>query len=193
MLELLNILYLGATIAAQNLAIVANATSDIPIQEGVRVYAVRMKQQAPLWADHCLYDGVMVEFARDWEEMQPLTDVVLPPAPDTPVGYALILTAETCPGKPERTIFSTGSKFFYPLFGKRYVIRDGHRMDAQDYATAKDELRPKWMPQVLRTLAAEAPGNPAARDFLAEMERRSQAAVQQPGGTAEGVTASRGH
>lgn len=93
MLELLNILYLGATIAAQNLAIVANATSDIPIQEGVRVYAVRMKQQAPLWADHCLYDGVMVEFARDWEEVQPLTDVVLPPAPDTPVGYALILSA----------------------------------------------------------------------------------------------------
>ena len=60
-------------------------------------------------------------------------------------------------------------------------------------ATAKDELRPKWMPQVLRTLAAEAPGNPAARDFLAEMERRSQAAAQQPAGTAEGATASLGH
>lgn len=183
MFELLNVLYLGATVAAQSLTIVANATSDIPFQEDVRIYAVRMKQQAPLWADHCLYDGVMVEFARDWEEVQPITGVVLPPAPDKPVGYALILTAENCPDKPERKIFSTGERFL-PLFGRRYVIRDGNRMDTLDYATTREELRPKWMPQVLRTLAADAGNNPVARDFLVEMERREQAAAPRQQGSA---------
>lgn len=180
MFEILNLLYLGATVAAQSLTIVANATSDIPIQEGVRVYAVRMKQQAPLWADHCLYDGVMVEFARDWETVQPFTGNVLPPEPDKPVGYALILTRENCPNKPERPIFNTGDSFFSPLFGRRYVIRDGNRMDTQDYAGAKEESRPKWMPQVLKTIAAEAGSNPVARDFLAELERREQAAAAVP-------------
>jgi len=123
----------------------------------------------------------MVQYARDWEEVQRMTGVVFPPEPDKPVGYALILTQEKCPGKDERNIFSVDSKYFYP-FNKSYVIREGHRMDAVDYASLSEDARPKWMPQVLKTIEADAPRNAAAQSFLAEMKARAA-----PGAVVESV------
>lgn len=175
MLDALNAFFLATTLASQVFNIVAQANSDVQIQDGVRVYAVAMRQQTPYGVEKCNYDGVMVQYARDWEEVQP-SGVVVPPEPDKPIGYALILTKEKCPGKDERPIFSAGSKFFYPLFGRGYVIREGHRMDAVDYASQPENMRPKWMPQVLKTIEADAPGNIVAQNFLAEMKARSDAA-----------------
>lgn len=175
MLDALNALFLAGTLASQALNIVALSNSDISIQDDVRVYAIAMRQQTPYGVDKCAYDGVMVRYARDWEEVEPTTAEVHQPEPDKPIGYALILTNEKCPGKEERAIFSTGSKFFYPFFGRNYVIREGHRIDAADYASQAESLRPKWMPQVLKTIEADAPGNQAAQAFLAEMHVRSDA------------------
>lgn len=176
MFDALNALYLAATITSQALNIVGNAEADVLKQDGIKVYSVSLKQQAPMWVDKCLYDGVMVQYARDWEEPEQVTGVILPPEPDKPVGYALILTRENCPGKEPRNIFSTGSKFFYPLFGKDFVIRERHRIDAFDYADTREEMRPKWMPQVMKTIEAEAVGNPVAQAFVMEMQRRAEAA-----------------
>jgi hypothetical protein len=176
MLDVLNIFYLAATIGSQAINIVANADSDIEIKENVHVYAISLKQQAPFWVDKCHYSGVMIEYARDWEEIEPSTGTVLPAAPEKPIGYALILTKEKCPDKSERDIFSTGSKFFYPLFGRNYVIREGHRIDALDYASQKEDFRPKWMPQVLKTIQQEASNNIAAQNFEAEMNKRTAVA-----------------
>lgn len=176
MFEILNLLYLATTVASQALNIVALATTDIQKQDNVKVYALTMKQQAPLWSDKCLYDGVMVQYARDWEETQDATGAVMAAEPDKPIGYALILTKERCPGKEARAIFSTASKYFYPLFGRDYVIREGHRLDAIDYAGLKADLRPKWMPQVMKTIESESASNPAAQDFMAEMKRRERPA-----------------
>ena len=126
MLDALNIFYLAVTVGSQAINIVANADSDIAIKENVRVYAISMRQQAPLWVDKCQYGGVMVEFAQDLEEIQESTGVVLHPAPDKPIGHALILTKEKCPGKTEKSIFSTDARYFSPLFGRcKYVIREG--------------------------------------------------------------------
>ncbi|WP_157376337.1 hypothetical protein [Burkholderia ubonensis] len=173
MLDILNSLFLVGTIASQAINIVGLAESDIKAQEGVRVYSISMKQQAPFWVEKCHYQGVMVQYARDWEEIQPATGLALAPEPDTPIGYALILTREKCPGKDERAIFSVGSKYFYP-FNKSYVIREGHRMDAVDYASQREDVRPKWMPQVLKTIEADAPKSVAAQNFLAEIRAREE-------------------
>ena len=181
MLDALNAIFLAANIAAQTLNVVARADEDILIEKDVKVYAVSMTEQAPMWTKKCKYEGVMVEYARDWEEEQLSTGVILPPEPDKPIGYALILTKERCPEKEERAIFNTDSKFFTPLFGKAYVIREGGPMDTRDYWSLKEEDRPKWMPQVLRTIEAEAPKNPAAQHFLDEMRTRTASAgVQAP-------------
>jgi hypothetical protein len=173
MLDALNIFYLAATIGSQAINIVGNADVNIEIKENVHVYAISLKQQAPFWVDKCHYTGVMVEYARDWEEIEPSTGTVLPAAPDQPIGYALILTKEKCPGKAERDIFSTGSKFFYPLFGRNYVIREGHRMDALDYSSQNEDFRPKWLPQVLKTIQQDASNNVAAQNFEEEMNART--------------------
>lgn len=177
MFDILNAIYLAATVASQVFNIVALADADVKIQQGVRVYSVAMHQQAPYWVDKCSYQGVMVQYARDWEEVSASNDTVLPPEPDKPVGYALVLTSEKCPNKDERPIFSTSSKFFYPVFGRAYVIREGHRLDAVDYASQPEHMRPKWMRQVLKTIEAEAPENKAAQAFMAEMAARAKAAT----------------
>jgi hypothetical protein len=85
-LDALNIFYLAATIGSQALNIVANADADIEIKENVRVYAISMRQQAPFWVDKCRYEGMAIEYARDWEEIEPSTGTVLPAAPDKPIG-----------------------------------------------------------------------------------------------------------
>lgn len=162
MFDVLNAFFLAATLTSQIFNIVAQANADVKIQEDVRVYAVVMRQQTPYGVDKCSYDGVMVQYARDWEVVQPSTEIILPPEPDKPIGYALILTKEKCPGKNERPIFSTGSKFFYPLFGRGYVIREGHSLNAVDYAGQPENMRPKWMPQVLKSIEVEVPKNKVA-------------------------------
>lgn len=188
MLDALNAFFLATTLASQVFNIVAQANSDVKIQDDVRVYAVAMRQQTPYGVEKCHYDGVMVQYARDWDEVRSSTGIVSPPEPDKPIGYALILTKEKCPGKDERPIFSTGSKFFYPLFGRGYVIREGHRLDATDYASQQESMRPKWMPQVLKTIEADAPRNIAAQNFVAEMMTRTEAAKAPE--TAKGASAT---
>ncbi len=169
----LDVVHLAATATNQSINIVANADSDIEHQTGVQVYAISMTQQAPLWVKLCHYDGIMVEYARDWEESQPGTDMVLKPQPDKPIGYALLLTKERCPNKDERAIFSLGSKYFYPL-SRKYVIRERHRIDAVAYEDYRKDSRPKWLPQVLETIERNSVDNAAARNFLMEMEARTE-------------------
>jgi len=169
----LDAVYLAATATSQSINIVANADSDIEHQDGVRVYAISMTQQAPLWVNLCHYDGILVEYARDWEESQPGTDIVLKPQPDKPIGYALLLTKERCPDKDERAIFSLGTKSFYGL-NRKYVIREGHRIDAIAYEDFRKDSRPRWLPQVLETVERNSSDNAAARNFLMEMETRTE-------------------
>jgi len=176
MLDALNAIFIAANIAAQTLNVVARADEDILIQKDVKVYAVSMTEQAPMWTDKCKYEGVMVEYARDWEEEQLSTGVILAPEPDKPIGYALILTKERCPEKEERAILNVGDSPSSPFFGRKHVLREGNPVDTRDFESMKEEYRPKWMPQVLRTIEAEAPKNPAAQHFLDEMRTRTAAA-----------------
>jgi len=176
MLDALNVIFIAANIAAQTLNVVARADEDILIQKDVKVYAVSMTEQAPMWTDKCKYQGVMVEYARDWEEEQLSTGIILPAEPDKPIGYALILTKERCPEKEERQIFNVGESPSSPFFGRKHVLREGNPVDTRDFVSMKEEFRPKWMPQVLRTIEAEAPKNPAAHHFLDEIRSRTAAA-----------------
>ncbi len=175
MLEALNVIFIAATIATQTLNVVARADEDILIEKDVKVYAVSMTEQAPLWAKKCKYEGVMVEFARDWEEEQLSTGVILPPEPDKPIGYALILNKERCPEKEDRAIFNIGESPSSPFFGRKHVLRQGNPVDTRAYWSQKEEHRPKWMPQVLRTIEAEASKNLSAQRFVEEMSSRAEA------------------
>jgi hypothetical protein len=104
----------------------------IEIRGGVKVYPFSIKQQTPYGVERCNYEGVMAECARDWEEVLPSTGSIHALEPDKPVGYALIPNKEKCSGKNAQVIFSTGSKRFYLSFGRRYVSRERHTIDASD-------------------------------------------------------------
>ncbi len=168
--------YLAGTVTSQNINIVARAEADIRTQDGIKVYPVAMKQQTSYFTTPCHYQGLLVEFARDWEELQAATGTMLPPEPDKPIGYALILTHEQCPDKAARDIFSLDEKHFHFLTRSRgdYVIREGQRMDAVDFSAYAPDQRPKWLPQVLKTIRDEAARNPAAEKFESEMRSRPE-------------------
>lgn len=190
MFEALNLLFTAVTVTGQAINVIANAQSNILIQENTRVYAITMNKQAPMWADKCLFNGVIVEYARDWEQLEESTGIMLPPAPDTPIGYAIILTKEKCEGADERAIFRTGSKFFYSFMGKQYVVGQGYSINAADYASQSEQLRPKWLPQVLKTIETDAPNNAVAQAFLTEMQAREDAANTTQAKTDQTVTPS---
>lgn len=177
MLDILNVIFLSSTLISQTINIVVIADYDIKKQGNTKVYAISMTQQAPVFVEKCQYSGVMVQYARDWQEVHKKTGEVFPSEPEKPIGYALILTKEKCPNKEEHQIFSTASKFFYPFFGKEYVIREGSRMDAVDYTNQSENFRPKWMPQVLNTIREEASQNPVAESFIAELKNDINAAL----------------
>ena len=173
MLEVFDLVFLAATVVNQSLNIVALGESDVEIQPNVLVYSVEMKQQTPMWVDKCHYQGLMVQYSRDWEEVSSNTGITLPAEPEKPIGYALILTKEKCPENEERQIFNTGSVLFPPFFKPKYVIREDRRVDTLDYASLRDDAKPKWMPQVLKTIELESSNNAAAKEFSVELRQRA--------------------
>ena len=106
-----------------------------------------------------------------------INGTVWPPEPDTPAGFAMILTKGSCPDKEvesERTVefFAIGER---GMRG-RYVIRELERIVTYPLTPENSEkLTPKWLPQVMDTIKHEAPVNPAAQAFLDELQRRHAA------------------
>lgn len=174
MLGVLELFYFGVTMANQTLNVIAFTEQDVKKVEGSRVVAVQMRGSAPMWSDNfCRYKGVMVEYTRDWDEIDSFTgEVKFKADPDTYVAYGLILTEETCPKTGTNPVLLTGAKPF-PLsivpWGKDIAIRAKLGVTAVNYGSQLPEMRPKWLPQVIRTLHAEADSNPTAKSYLASV------------------------
>lgn len=169
----LEMAHLAGQVIAQEVSTVAVAQDDVKMQDGAKVYPVEMGQRRPLGFASCKYQGVMVEYSRDWDEIDEWGHVVRAAEPDTSVGYALLLINESCPESEPQEIMKIGSKSFYPIWGRDFVIRKSHSMTAVDYFNLAQGLRPQWMPQVLNTIKEEAATNPVAANFFVELESRS--------------------
>lgn len=167
----LEMAHLAGQVLAQEVSTVVVGKDNIDETEGVQVYAVEMQQRRPYGFARCEYTGVMVEYFRDWEERDAWGNVTREADAEESVGYALILNKESCPNKAPRDIAKVGSRF-HGIFGNRYVSRKNFSMTAVDYSKMAQDLRPKWIPQVLNTIKREADTNPAAATFLAELKSR---------------------
>lgn len=183
MLDFFNLIFLGATLATPDIKL--NSLADITQEDNKRVYYAQLREQAPGFnqAAKCRYSGYFVPYARDWEEVDETSGKVVPAEPEKVIGYALIVTKEQCPEKPERDIMHVGSKFLYGgLWGpSKYVTRELHRIDVSDYFGTKPDFRPKWMPQVLKTIKEESSSSEIARDALSQIEKVMQAKQSDPG------------
>lgn len=166
----IELVHLAGQTLTQELSTIARAKSDIETKIGIRVYAIEMFEQRPMWVTPCEYTGVLVEYARDWDELDELGHVVRMAEPSKPAGYALLLNKEMCPDKEPENILKTGTR---SGLISEYVIRKGHGHIAMNYLSTNSDMRPKWMPQVIETIKTEATTNPAAAHFLAEMQARS--------------------
>lgn len=173
MFGILELVHLGIMVGDQVFNVPTLGTEEIERKPQVKVYATQVKQQKPMFMSHCIYDGVLVEYTRTWEEER--NGTVWPAEPDKPAGYALILTKASCPDKEDEKernveLFATGERGY----SKKYVIRELERIVTWTLTPENHEKHtPKWLPQVVETIAMEAPSNPAAQSFLDEMSRRT--------------------
>lgn len=172
MFGILELVHLGVMVGDQVFNIPTLGMEEITRQPQVKVYATTVKEQRPLFVSYCTYKGVLVEYTRTWEEER--NGTVWPAEPDKPAGFALIITRASCPHKEnenERNVelFATGER---GMTGK-YAIREMERVVTWQLTPENHEKHtPKWLPQVMDTLAAEAPTNPAAKAFLSELSER---------------------
>jgi len=150
---------------------VMDATADIKAERSQRVYFGQFKTHSMGFRDNpdaCLYDAVMTRYVRSWDEVTDQGVVVHKADPDKPIGYGLIAYHEQCPGKPARDVFLTSS-WHLPLIERANVIEEGDRVDAADYFVQPEADRPKWVPQAIKLIQAQADSNPKAREFLAHV------------------------
>ncbi len=156
------------TIAADS-RIHAIARSGVYPVEGQKVYYLEFDERRPMWAEKCNYDGIVVEYAKNWDTLGDHGQVTFRAKPNEPHGYAILIYQERCPNKPARDMLSTSEGTHIPYRGKLPFVNAGQGFNVGDYFSRALENRPKWMSQVVATVQAEAAWNPAAKSFLAHV------------------------
>ncbi|WP_126223537.1 hypothetical protein [Burkholderia ambifaria] len=140
-----------------------------------------------MWYTSCTAEGVMLPYARDWEEtvQRGREEVVLPPEPDTTVGQAYIVTKMKCKDKPEEHVLLVDQDY-------RAVTRiaEDHTLTAQAYFGLKPDQRPKWFGQVIKRLERAAATNPSAKQALKDIATYEQQLKAETTAAASGASAA---
>jgi hypothetical protein len=195
MLEIFNVLNLVSIGVAAFTTVVVPETTYMPVEEArVRerelVSPITVRDRVPMWSDSaCTYTGVLVPYARDWQQLDESEDpprVIREADPEKVVGQAVVLNTRTCPGKEREKVLFAGES---PITA--HVLLGKTSITVTDVETMNKDVRYKWLPQVLaRVEAHAAKGNDAAIGFVTNMQalvdaRKAQA--QAPAGTPPGA------
>lgn len=163
MLDIFNAMYLMAMMVA-NITLYSDQDYIYPT-ERESVVAVSLHRE--WWREDgngkCKYTGVMVPFARDWEEVikhSESFDTVLPPEPDKTAGYAFIINRKICGDKVE-AVFRSAAVIG---FGKGFLYK--HYFPAFDVTEMRPDQQPKWMAQVLHRIERVSASNVEAKSFI---------------------------
>ncbi len=180
MLELFNVLNLISIGVAAFTTVVVPETTYLPVEEArVRerelVAAITVKDRVPMWSDGaCAYSGVLVPYARDWQQLDESEDpprLIREADPEKVVGQAVLLNTRTCPGKPLEHVLFAGES---PIAA--HVLFKNASITVTDVETMHKDVRYKWLPQVLtRVEAHAATGNEAAIGFMTNMQALAEA------------------
>ncbi|MCW3478741.1 hypothetical protein OL229_04040 [Neisseriaceae bacterium JH1-16] len=166
MFDVLNLLYLGATMFA---SIVLYSDADYPthttMAEINSVTEVSMHRE--WWREdgngRCRYTGLMVPYVRDWDEVVKTrnTETVIPAEPDRVAGQAFIFNKKVCNGKPDEAILRVNADV-----RTRPVVFEKSQIYAQDLIELKVEDRPRWFKQVLQRIQTVAAQDEKAKAFV---------------------------
>ncbi len=172
MLDILNLVLLAATMVSN---ITLYSDEAYPIAEPLdSVTAVSLHRE--FWREDgngkCKYTGLMVPFARDWEEEVSngaAMPNVRPPEPNKVAGQAFIIDRKVC-GEKVEPVLRAG--FIYSTSGS---LRYKHTVQVYDVnEMKKPHERPKWLEQVLRRVERTAYNNSASRDFVVRLKANTE-------------------
>ncbi len=173
MLDVLNLLYLGAVIASP--AIHMEMVAEVPAPALHQVQTLEMARFPT--RETCRNHGIVVGYERDWTEERPIGDgqvTIIPPDPGKIEGYAFLFNKRTCTDKPPAQASYLIFGEYQPTWSAKLLGWKGwapthHHPVFYDTATTRPDLAPKWLPQVLRVLEEKAKTLPEIARFLADM------------------------
>lgn len=160
-LTFLNVVFAGATAISPALPMLMDKQLVMPKQQLGAVAEVGFHRHWTASDSDCRYSGVVVSYARDWEEIQGGDmERRLPSEPDKVAGYAVLLDKRVCKdGKPQPVSYIGDA-------GPSRVIAEGRRVDVHDLTTLPKEQHPRWLLQVGKAVemhaAKQGNSNPAA-------------------------------
>ena len=128
--------------------------------------------------ERCRYSGVVVPYERLWEErvISSGSKTVIPPEPGKIAGYAIVINRKDCDGhQPEARL--RVATHYRTLFNGN-VLGEGASYVVLPLDSLPESTRPKWVPQVMETLAEAATSDSVAQEFLRFNEESSQVAAE---------------
>lgn len=173
MFDILNIIFMAASALVDIRMYALQETPMPPLGGGVA--HVEFSTAAPGWRvrprteeELCRFTGVAVAYERTWEERYKSGDIesVVPPEPGVAAGYAVLINKKECDGKAPEAMLRVG----VPLGAKRMVRL--HSMDEHAILNAymlngmREDTRPKWLEQVIKSIDVAAETDPVAKDFV---------------------------
>lgn len=178
MLDFFNAVILMATLISN---ITLYPTQEHPIPSA-RESVVEVNLHREWWRDDgkgkCKYQGVMVPFVRDWEEViqngESGSETRLAPEPDVTAGHAFIVNRKVCGDKVE-AILRVG--MLHKTSGK--VLFQNY-FPAYDVTEMREDQLPKWYSQVIQRIERVAATDAASKEFL---EFNRKAGLRVPGST----------
>jgi len=162
-------LMLRGTHAAYSMMNFAAGRDVIPVP-GQRVYEAPLRR-VPSMGNNCDAKAILVQYGRDWDVLDSTTgEVRIKANPDEIYDQAILAYGLMCDGKPaEDVLLVTDRRKGLPFLRTENMVKN-QLVIATSYFKLFEAQRPKWMPQVIRTIQNEAATNPAAQEFLAHVE-----------------------
>ena len=128
--------------------------------------------------ERCRYSGVVVPYERLWEErvVSSGSETVIPPEPGKIAGYAIVINRKDCDDRQPEAMLRVATHY-RPLFNSN-VLGEGASYVVLPLDSLPESTRPKWVPQVMETLAEAAASDSVAQEFLRFNAESSQLAAE---------------
>lgn len=132
------------------------------------VQAMTFKRHGLREESACVFDGVLIPWARTWEQKTVSGGVesVLPPEPSKVAGYAAVVYSKKCPGQSEQKILHAGPQEDVLMAQGKAGVLNNRPARTMDLFSSNQDLRPEWVPQVVERAIGLASSNRAAKSFI---------------------------